>query len=99
LLTNLIVGVMVVRDYGESRDEQARMTQAERSIAAYTSDSRAVGPPFYIMAARIGSDWLRGVWKGLRLIEAWHFMHFLAFLMGVFFFYRICSRYTSQGAR
>jgi hypothetical protein len=98
LLTNLVVGVMIVRDYGESRDERARMTQAERSIAAYTSDSRAIGPPFYIMSARIGSEWLQEAWKSLRPIEAWHFMHFLSFLMGVFFFFHICSRYMSQGA-
>jgi len=98
LLTNLVVGVLVVRDYGESRDEQSRITNAERAIAAYSGDSSARGMPFYIMLARIGSAWLRGAWKSLRLIDAWHFMNFLSFLMGVFFFYRICSRYLSQGA-
>jgi hypothetical protein len=98
LLTNLAVGILVVRDYGESRDEQSRITNAERAIAAYSGDSSARGMPFYIMVARIGSDWLRGVWSNLRLIEAWHFMNFLSFLVGVFFFYRICSRYMSQGA-
>jgi hypothetical protein len=98
LLTNLAVGILVVRDYGESRDEQSRITNAERAIAAYSGDSSARGMPFYIMVARIGSDWLRGMWGNLRLIEAWHFMNFLSFLVGVFFFYRICSRYMSQGA-
>ena len=81
----LVVGVLVVRDYGESRDEQSRITNAERAIAAYSGDSTARGMPFYIMLARIGSDWLREAWKSLRLIEAWHFMNFLSFLMGVFF--------------
>jgi len=98
MITNLAVGVLVVRNYGESRDEQSRITNAERALAAYTSDSSARGMPFYIMLARIGSDWLRDAWKSLRLIEAWHFMNFLSFLMGVFFFYRICSRYLSRGA-
>jgi len=98
MITNLAVGVLVVRDYGESRDEQSRITNAERALAAYTGDSSARGMPFYIMLARIGSDWLRDAWKSLRLIEAWHFMNFLSFLMGVFFFYRICSRYLSRGA-
>ena len=101
LLANLLIGILVVRDFGESRDERLRINYAERSLRAYTQGRRVSVDekgPAYVMLARLGSQALRAVWGNLHPIEAWHFMHFLSFLMGVYFLYRICRRYMSDGA-
>ena len=101
ILVNLIIGALVVRDYGESHDEQRRYRYAERSLAAYTNGGRVNQDekgPFYVMLARLGSDAIRLVWRGLRPIEAWHFMHYLSFQMGVLFLYWICRKMMSQEA-
>jgi hypothetical protein len=101
LVTNLLIGSLVVRDYGESRDEHLRYDYAERSLAAYTSGKRMSVDekgPFYVMLARLGADVLRAAWSNLRPIEAWHFMHFLSFLMGIGFLHQICRRSMGPNA-
>ena len=101
LVINIVIGSMVVTDYGESRDESLRYDYAGRSMAAYTSGKRMnvdEKGPFYVMLARLGSEALVSVWGNLRPIEAWHFMHFISFLLGVFFLYQICRRFMNLGA-
>jgi len=101
ILANLVIGCLVVTDYGESRDESLRYDYAGRSLAAYTSGKKMnmdEKGPLYVMLARLGAEGLRSVWNGLRPIEAWHFMHFLSFLMGVISLFWICRRMMSAGA-
>ncbi|HEY5669405.1 MAG TPA: hypothetical protein VIS10_05355, partial [Anaerolineales bacterium] len=101
IVINIAIGCIVVTDYGESRDEHLRIDYAERSLAAYTHGKRVSVDekgPSYVMLALIGSRALRAVWGSLQPIEAWHFMHFLSFLMGIYFLYSICRHYMSEGA-
>ena len=91
----LIVGSMIVTDYGESWDEQLRYRYATNSLSAYLGDSKGLRGEkgsFYVMAAKLGSEALRWIRKDWLPIESWHFMHFLSFLLGLFFFYKLCLR-------
>jgi hypothetical protein len=95
----LIIGSLIVTDYGESWDEQLRYRYATNSLSAYLGDSKGLRGEkgsFYVMAAKLGSEALRRVRKDWLPIESWHFMHFLSLLLGLFFFYTICLRFVNK---
>lgn len=95
----LIVGSLIVTDYGESWDEQLRYRYATNSLSAYLGDSKGLRGEkgsFYVMAAKLGSEAIRWVRKDWLPIESWHFMHFLSLLLGLSFFYMICLRLTNK---
>lgn len=97
----LIIGAVTVVDYGESWDERKRYLYATQSLAAYSSGYNGLHTekgPFYVMIAKLGSDFLRRIFTGWLPIESWHFMHFLSFLTGIFFFYLICLRFLNKWA-
>src|SRR5512135_520107 len=95
ILVNLVIGVLVVTDYGESWDEQTRYNYANTVLEAYRGDIKgARGQAAYLMMARLGSQALRSIWSSLRPMEAWHFMHFLSFQMGLVFLYLICRQFV-----
>jgi hypothetical protein len=103
ILINLVVGCFLVRDYGESRDEQARYEYALRALEAYRGDAKGVnGQAAYLMIAITASRLLRSIWTSLRPIEAWHFINFLSFQMGLVFLYLLCrqlmGRWAATGA-
>src|SRR5512139_920302 len=101
LMFYLIIGAVRVVGYGESWDEQKRYLYATQSLAAYSGDYvglRTEKGPFYVMIAKLGSDFLRRIFTGWLPIESWHFMHFLSFLLGIFFFYLICLRLLNKWA-
>ena len=101
LMFYLIIGAVTVVDYGESWDEQKRYLYATQSLAAYSGDYvglRTEKGPFYVMIAKLGSDFLRRIFTGWLPIESWHFMHFLSYLLGIFFFYVICLRFLNKWA-
>jgi hypothetical protein len=50
------------------------------------------------MIALVGSRIINQIRPDWLPIEAWHFMHFLAFLMGLFFLYRICLKFVGRWA-
>jgi hypothetical protein len=91
----LIVGLLVVTQYGESVDEPPRMSYAQRSLYSYTGSKDNLQDekgPFYGMLALIGSKVLVHLVPGWKPIDGWHYMSFVAFVMGVYFFYRLCRR-------
>ncbi|MCK5430370.1 MAG: hypothetical protein KAI94_12905, partial [Anaerolineales bacterium] len=95
----MIVGVFTVTGYGESHDEMLRYRYAERSLSAYLGEAKTFTDekgPFYVMLAKIGSELLLKLSNDWLAIEAWHFMHFLSFLLGVFFFYVVMQRFTDK---
>ncbi len=100
IIIYLVVGLLVVTQYGASIDEPARIQYAERSLAAYggkvdyLQDEKG---PFYGMLAVIGSQGLGFLFPGWKAIDGWHYMSFLAFVMGVYFFYRLCRRLIDPG--
>ncbi|HSF82823.1 MAG TPA: hypothetical protein VLA49_16430 [Anaerolineales bacterium] len=93
---NLVVGSLLVVDYGESWDEQLRYRYATKSLAAYMGEIKSLGDekgPFYVVLAKLGSDILLRFHPNWLPIEGWHFMHFLAFQVGTFFLYLFCIRF------
>lgn len=101
LLVNLILGVIFVADYGESWDEDRRIRVANKSLEAYQGIDRNLEDekgPFYIMAARLGSDVLVRLDNNWQMINAWHFMIFLSFLIAIFFFYVLCLQFVNPMA-
>ncbi len=99
LTINIIIGMFIFTDYGESWDEMLRFRYGERSLTAYTgADVRLVDEKgaFYVMLARLGSDAVRMIDSSLYPIEAWHIIHFLSFSLGLFFFYKLCLRYFGK---
>lgn len=99
LAINLVIGLLIFPTYGESWDEQPRFQYAERSLAAYSGSGRSLideKGAFYVMLAKLGSDLIRAIYPALRPIQAWHFIHFLSFLMAVFFLYKICLRFVGK---
>jgi 4-amino-4-deoxy-L-arabinose transferase-like glycosyltransferase len=96
ILLNLVIGASVVSDYGESWDEQRHYRFGEDSLRAYTGNVAAddldlddKGPSYAMMAVLV-SKALRVVRPGWGWLESWDFTHFLSFLLGLFFLYRLC---------
>ncbi len=96
ILINLLVGALVAGDFGESWDEQRHYRFGEDSLRAYTSrvaaddlDLDDKGPSYAMMAVLV-SKALRAVIPAWNWLTAWDFTHFLSFLLGLFFFYRLC---------
>lgn len=99
IIVSLIIGLLTVTDYGESHDERLRFRYAERSLSAYFGETKTLideKGPLYVMLAKIGSEALLSIRNDWLRIEAWHFMHFLSFQLGVFFFYVIMRRFTDK---
>jgi hypothetical protein len=97
----LIIGLIIVVDYGESWDEQLRYQYATRSLGAYLGESqglRGEKGAAYVMIAKLGSEALGAIFQNWLPIETWHFMHFLSFLAGLLFFYLICLRLLNKWA-
>jgi hypothetical protein len=98
---NLLVGAATAADYGESWDEQPRYQYAEESLAAYSGDAGDLKDEkgsFYVMVGKLGSDVLGFLRKDWQPIEAWHYMNFLTFQLGLFFLYRLGKRLIGKWA-
>jgi len=101
ILLNVILGYNIVTDFGESRDEIFRYRYATKSIAAYLDNAPGEQDekgPFYVMLAKVGSDLITTLHTDWNTIDAWHFMHFLSFIMGIFFLYLICLQFVGKWA-
>ncbi|HVN53882.1 MAG TPA: hypothetical protein VMT46_06085 [Anaerolineaceae bacterium] len=96
LLVFLVLGMFEVTRYGKSWDEQFRIQYAQDSLSAYRgvvhnlTDEKG---PFYGMVAFSGALGLSQLVPGWRFIDGWHFMTYLAFIGGVYFFYRLSRRW------
>jgi hypothetical protein len=96
----LLIGLLVVTDYGESWDEQARYEYAKHSLVEYEGKSRVLTDekgPFFNMYALLGARVITSFSKAWRQIDALHFITYLTYLMGLFFFYRFCKRLIKSG--
>jgi len=100
IIIYLAVGLLVVTQYGASLDEIPRIQYADRSLAAYLGRSDNLQDekgPFYGMFALVSSKVLVFLFPGWKFIDGWHYMNFLAFVMGIYFFYRLCRRLVDPG--
>jgi hypothetical protein len=91
----LLIGLFVVNQYGESIDEPPRMAYAELSSQSYSGGSTSLQDekgPFFGMVALQGAKILEKLIPSWKIIDGWNYMSFIAFVMGVYFFYRLCRR-------
>ena len=109
LAVALVIGMITVRNYGESWDELQLYKYAENSIAAYSTWPRAgeipitggyfenYGPAF-MMLSKLITQALTNL--GVRWLEVdiHHLLYFFTFLLGIWSFFEICKRFMSQNA-
>jgi hypothetical protein len=91
----LVLGLVVVKQYMMSVDEPHRIHYAERSLSAYIGEGELLEDekgPFYGMFAQVISTVLVFFIRSWRPIDGWHYMSFVAFVIGIYFFYRLCRR-------
>lgn len=101
LCINLVVGALVITDYGESWDEHLRYRYAENSINAYLGipgDIKDEKGPFFVMAATLGGNLVCSFREDCLISDARHYINFLSFLIGLFFLYRLNHRFTNKWA-
>jgi len=100
----LLIGMITIRNYGESWDELQLYKYADNSVAAYSTWPRTgeipvtgdwfenYGPAFMMFSA-LATPVITSL--GLHSVEARHFLYFLTFLLGVWSFFEICNRWMS----
>ena len=101
LTINVVIGTFIVSDYGESWDEHLRYQYAENSLNAYKGNLRDLKDekgPFFVMVASLGGDLICSFRTDCLVSDARHYINFLSFLLGVFFFYRLSCRFTNRWA-
>jgi hypothetical protein len=112
LVINLIVGLMTFRSYGLAWDEPLFYDYGEALTYAYTpsnwfsgefdvtrsfgssaSDHANRGPAYLLLATPLVSL-LK--WLGLDSASAWHLVNFMTFNLGVYFLYRLASKWMKM---
>lgn len=114
LLAGTILALCLFQNYGVSWDEPEYYHYANNTLYAYSISARmagtfdlnrALGPNdlvYYGPAFLIIGEGLQAVFSLLfplaPSIDLWHLILFLTFLLGVFFFYKLCQRWVSTAA-
>jgi hypothetical protein len=114
LAVNILIGFYVFRDYGLSWDEPLFYDYGEALGYAYSphewlsgnfdinlsygasGDDHKTRGPAYLLIAREPVYLLEAL--GLDKASAWHLINFLCFQLGVYFLYRLASRWMSSPA-
>ena len=105
----LVIGIMTIRNYGESWDELKLYKYADNSLAAYSSWPRSgeipitggwfenYGPAF-MMFSTLATQALTRLGLHWLDVDIHHLLYFLTFLLGVWSFFEICKRWMNSNA-
>jgi len=114
LVVNILAGLFVFRDYGFSWDEPLFYDYGDALGYAYSprawfsgnfeinnsygssGDDHKTRGPAYLLLAREPVYLLEAL--GLDKASAWHLINFLFFQLGVYFFYRLASRWVKPSS-
>jgi hypothetical protein len=114
LAINILIGFFVFRNYGFSWDEPLFYDYADALGYAYSprewlsgnfdlsqsfgasGDDHKTRGPAYLLLARGPATLLKAL--GLDQASAWHLVNFLFFQLGVYFFYRLATRWVKSPA-
>jgi len=114
LAVNILIGLLVIRHYGLSWDEPLFYNYADALGYAYSprewssgnfdvsnsfgssGDDHKTRGPAYLFLAREPVYLLEAF--GLDQASAWHLINFLFFQLGVYFLYRLASRWMKSSA-
>jgi Dolichyl-phosphate-mannose-protein mannosyltransferase len=108
LAVSLAIGVLTLRDYGESWDELQFFKYADHALESYstwpltgtiplTGNTYDNYGPAYVMVVALGA-------RGLKLLLPYtisdlrHLLYFITFLVSIWAFYEICKRWLSATA-
>src|SRR5688500_12041374 len=103
----LVIGVITFRSYGESWDELNLYKYAEHSLEAYvawplhgvipvTGDRfENYGPAFVMFTAMVTKAFTQNL-RNVQAVDIQHFVYFLTFLVGVWAFYQLATRWMSH---
>lgn len=109
LAISLLIGIIMLSDYGESWDELKLYDYAADSLDAYvtwfqhgaipvTGDRFENYGPFFVMATRIIKKAITHAVPALQEVDVQHLVYFLTFLMGVWAFQQLAVRWMNPGA-
>lgn len=105
LIINLIVGLLIVRDFGASYDEPEYYLYAQNTVDAYKSvftfaSPATFGPhdlpnygPAFIIFPELGLRFLTWALPGIRSAHVWHFSYFFLFQLGGVCLYALARRW------
>jgi hypothetical protein len=110
IVINMVIGLAVVRDYGQSWDEPSIYTYSANSIKAYSGFIKTGSPPYlddtilaaygpaFFMFSAILSKILIAFFPSWSSINGWHFSYFLSFQVGALSLYLLARRSTGKWA-
>ena len=104
----LLIGILTIRQYGESWDELQFFKYADRAIEAYstwpssgtitlTGNTYDNYGPAYVMLVALGAR-LLGTFIPLITSDLRHFLYFVTYLIGIWAFYELCARWLTRSA-
>jgi len=107
-LINLIIGLIIVHDYGISYDEPDYYVYAQNTVDAYKSFfalaySPVFGPhdlpnygPAFIIFPELAIRFLKLIFPNLHAADVWHFSYFFLFQLGGLCLYSLARRWFDQ---
>ena len=108
IMVNLIVGILIVHDFGVSFDEPRYYIYAEQSLDSYRSffgvlyepdygpgNLRYYGPSFIILVELI-ARLLQSLFTKMLEIDIWHFSYFVLFQLTGLALYSLTKRWFSR---
>ncbi len=109
LAVSLVMGLVTLKDYGQSWDEPTIYKYSDYAINAYHYLFRPQGlasfpfdlnyyGPAYFMLANLLARFLMMVIPSWTIVNAWHLVYFLTFLAAVLLIYLFAKRWMSNGA-
>ena len=109
LTLSLVIGAVTLTHYGESWDELNLYKYAERSLEAYitwpqhgvipvTGDRFENYGPVFVMFTSIVTNTFTRIFPAVQAVVVQHFVYFLTFLVGVWAFYQLSTRWMSHAA-
>jgi hypothetical protein len=108
LAVSLIIGVLTLRDYGESWDELQFFKYADHALQSYstwphtgsvplTGNTYDNYGPAYVMFVAIGARFL-SLLLPYSISDLRHLLYFITFLISIWTLYEICKRWLEAGA-
>ena len=108
LAIGLLIGIITIRQYGESWDELQFFKYADRAIAAYSSwpstgtitltgNTYDNYGPAYVMLVALGTR-LLGTVIPLITSDIRHLLYFVTYLVGIWALYELCARWLTRAA-
>jgi len=109
MTVTVIIGIITVRNYGESWDELQLYKYADNSLLAYSTWLRSgeipvtggffenYGPAF-MMFSKLTTQAITHLGFSWLEVDIHHLLYFLTFLLGIWSFFEICKRWMSSTA-